>query len=97
MITEDKQGLTEIVVEALVPGFLVLSDTFYPGWKAEVDGNPTEIYRANYAFRAVPVDAGNHTVKFFYTPTHWKVGILISSASLLIAIAGLGYTLVKKK
>src|SRR4030043_83888 len=37
---------------------LVLSDTYYPGWEAFVDGKKTKIYRADYTFRAIPLDAG---------------------------------------
>ena len=54
---------TRVVVEAdsPEPGFLVLTDTFYPGWRATVDGEPREILRANYLFRGVALDGGRHT------------------------------------
>ena len=46
-------------------GFLVLSDAYYPGWKATVDGAETKIYKTNVAFRGIFVPAGHHVVKFY--------------------------------
>lgn len=68
--------------------FLVLTDAFYPGWKAFVDGKETKIYRANFAFRAVAVPAGKHTVSFTYDPESLRLGLLISmiSGALYIVI-----------
>ena len=69
---------------------LVLSDTFYPGWKAFVDGRETPIYRANYTFRAVLVPAGEHTVLFDYRPFSFYVGLWTSlvSAGILTLVTG---------
>ncbi|NIO00141.1 MAG: YfhO family protein, partial [Anaerolineae bacterium] len=50
------------------PGYVVLSDSWYPGWKATVDGEPTSIERANVAFRAVYVPEGDHIVHLIYRP-----------------------------
>ncbi|NQU16848.1 MAG: YfhO family protein [Candidatus Saganbacteria bacterium] len=69
------------------PGILFLSDHFYPGWKAYVDGKKTTIYRANYMFRAVPLSAGNHSVVFSYDPLSFRLGAFISFISIL-GIAG---------
>jgi hypothetical protein len=57
---------------------LVLSDTYYPGWKAFVDGKKTEIFRANYTFRAIPLSAGTHRVEFVYDPLSFKFGALFT-------------------
>jgi uncharacterized membrane protein YfhO len=77
----------EVVIEteARAPGFLVLTDSFYPGWKAFVDEGEQPIHRANYLFRAVRVPAGRHTVHFRYEPTSFRAGAAIS----LTALAGL--------
>ena len=64
---------------------LFLSDTYYPGWHAYVDGIPTEILRADYAFRAVVVPAGNHTVSFIFRSESFTIGTVISLMSILIA------------
>ena len=70
-------------------GYLVLSDTFYPGWRAYVDGEEKEILRANYAFRAVPLESGQHTVLFKYDPLSFKMGLAISLATWGVIILGL--------
>jgi hypothetical protein len=72
------------------PGMLVLTDVFYPGWTASVDGAPAPLYAADYAFRGVPVAAGEHTVEFRYRPRSFTGGAMVSAASLL-ALAGLGW------
>jgi hypothetical protein len=65
------------------PGYVVLSDSYYPGWRATVDGEPSVIERANLAFRAVHVPAGTHTVRWVYRPTSYRAGLGISAAALL--------------
>lgn len=50
-------------------GFLVLTDSFYPGWQATIDGRAVEIFPTDVAFRGVIVPAGNHTVVFRYPPS----------------------------
>jgi len=65
---------------------LVLSDNFYPGWKAYVNGKETRIYRANYTFRAIELPAGKHTVRFSYEPDSFKIGLAISIVSTIICI-----------
>jgi hypothetical protein len=64
-------------------GILILADSYYPGWKALVDGREKGILRANLFFRAVPLPAGQHTVEFRYEPKSFMVGLAISSATLL--------------
>ena len=63
---------------------LYLSDTYYPGWRAYVDGAETKIYRANYAFRAVVVPKEAKRVEFYYKPNSFRWGIIISLASIII-------------
>ncbi len=56
----------ELDVEARAPAVLVLSDAYYDGWSASVDGQPVPILPANVAVRGVRVPAGNHRVTFTY-------------------------------
>lgn len=72
------------------PCLLLLTDQYYPGWKAFVDGREQRVYRADYLFRAVEVPAGRHTVDFLYRPASFQAGLLISTATTLLALAGLG-------
>lgn len=65
---------------------LFLSDNYYVGWKAFVNGVETKIYRTDYSFRAVPVPAGSNEVVFIYDPLSFKAGVIISVISLLVLL-----------
>ena len=67
-------------------GILVLTDVFYPGWSATVDGNSTEIFKANGLVRAVFVPAGDHSIEFEYLPDSFNLGIMISLGTLVILL-----------
>lgn len=54
---------------------LLLTDSFYPGWKAFIDNIETKIYRADYTFKAIVVPEGEHNVKFAYEPMSFRVGV----------------------
>jgi len=95
-----KRGLPEFIsetnnrmnllVEMRENGLLVLSDTYYPGWKVYVDGEERKIYRANYTFRAVPLLPGTHRVEFVYDPLSFKVGSIITFLTI-IGCFGIGW------
>ena len=87
----------EIVVEAetAADAFLLLADTYYPGWTAEIDGQPATVYRANLAVRAVPLPKGRHVVRFTYVAPRFMTGLVVSGAALsmlviwlVVAVAG---------
>jgi hypothetical protein len=67
-------------------GILVLTDLAYPGWRAEADGHPVPILRADGLFRAVALPAGPHQVIFTYRPISFYVGAGVSVAALLVLI-----------
>ncbi len=77
---------TRIVLEAeaAAGGILVLSEVYYPSWRAYVDGQETRIYRANHALRALPLEAGSHRVELVYDPLSFKIGFVISATVLTI-------------
>jgi hypothetical protein len=68
------------------PGFLVLNDTYYPGWRALVNDEERKIYRANYLFRAVFLPAGDHTIEFVYRPLSLYCGLVISLLTLSVVV-----------
>ena len=75
----DEQVLVE--VSSPQPAYLVLADTHYPGWFAEVDGVPVNtIYRAFGYFRAIEIPAGEHLVRFYYRPGQFQLGVGVSIA-----------------
>ena len=81
-------GIEHVTVGVVAdqPGYLVLADAYYPGWQATIDDQPAPIERANYAFRAVFVPPGEHTVHFIFNPAIWKVGLVVSGFTLLILL-----------
>ncbi|MFQ5873742.1 MAG: YfhO family protein, partial [Dehalococcoidia bacterium] len=81
----------EIELEAITPaeGYLVLSEVYYPGWKAFVDGREEKVLRANFAFRTIYLQPGSHRVRLVFDPLSWRVGLGISFATWL-GLAGWG-------
>jgi hypothetical protein len=75
-----------IDVAAARDGYLVLTDAYYPGWTATVDGQPAEIERADIMFRAVKIPAGQHRVEFRYQPQSFSIGLLISIGTAVILV-----------
>ncbi|MBI5280396.1 MAG: hypothetical protein HY858_01850 [Candidatus Solibacter usitatus] len=73
-------------------GMVVLTDTWFPGWSATVDGKPAAIHEAYSVVRGVVVEGGAHTVEFRYRPRSVMLGGLLSGLSLLAAV-GLGWTM----
>jgi hypothetical protein len=77
-----------VVVRASGPGLLVLSDNWFPGWRASVDGRDVPVERVDYLFRGVRLGPGEHTVEFRYRPVSWRLGWIVSLVSLaLLALA----------
>ena len=83
----------QVIVETEGPGFLVLADPWFPGWVSTVDGQPTTLYRANHAFRAVELTEGTHQVVFRFEPQSYCLGRRISVAALvcLSMVLGIGF------
>jgi uncharacterized membrane protein YfhO len=73
-------------VEAPTAGFVVLTDLFYPGWRAEVDGTRAEIHRANYLFRMVRVRRGEHYIRFVYPGSTFYIGVVLSACAVAIVV-----------
>lgn len=67
-------------------GFLVLTDTYYPGWHARVDGQEVEILKANHLFRAVRLPAGTHRVEFHYRPGSFLLGLGLAAIGAAIVL-----------
>jgi hypothetical protein len=76
---------------------LVLTDSYYPGWRAFVDGKEAPILHGNYLFRAVPVTRGRHTVEFVYSPDSFKIGLLVSGATMLAMLLAVAFTIRRRR
>jgi hypothetical protein len=86
-IVRDEAEHLALQVEAEAAGYVLVLDTYYPGWKAAVDGEPAVIRRANGVFRAVEVEAGTHEVTLEYHPASLRIGAAAAGFALLIVLA----------
>ncbi len=69
------------------PGYVMLNDTYYPGWAASVDGRDTAIAQADFLFRAVPVPAGDHRIVYSYRSAAVGRGIALSLTGIVLLAA----------
>jgi len=83
------RGANKVVVETESEreAILVLTDSYYPGWTAEVDGTDAVILRADYVFRAVPLPAGRHRVEFQFRPASFFLGAAVSCVGIIAWLA----------
>ena len=75
------------------PGLLVMSEIYYPAWRAYVDGQPAPLYIANHILRAIPVPAGEHVVELRYESRALAIGLAVSvgTAGVLVILAAAGW------
>jgi len=78
-----KPKQVSIRAEMACDGMVVLSDTFYPGWKATVDNKPARVYEVNVAMRGVLVPKGAHDVEYRYAPASVSMGALLSAIGIV--------------
>ncbi|MBE2316392.1 YfhO family protein [Solirubrobacter sp. CPCC 204708] len=86
-ITRDDPEHVAVRSDTRGRAMVVLADTYFPGWKATVDGADAPIIRTQHLLRGVVVPAGTHTVEFRYAPLSWRIGWIVS---LLTALALVG-------
>jgi hypothetical protein len=75
-----------IQTETPAPCLAVISQTYYPTWKAYIDGEPAKLWRANYAFQAVEVPAGKHQIQLRYEDRTFLLGALLSVTGLAACV-----------
>ena len=89
----DEPERVRLKVQVNRPALLLLSDTYMPGWRCRVDGQPVTILRANYLFRAIELLPGGHVVEFRYRTAGVVAGAIVSAVSIaamvmLVALTG---------
>jgi hypothetical protein len=87
-ITRYEAHRIELTTRNPQPGFLVLSEVYYRGWDARVDGEKQPVYRANYALRGLAVPPGEHRVEFIFRAPTFYNGAVYSALGALILLAG---------
>jgi len=75
----------ELRADAPTNSLVVISQTYYPAWKAYIDGQPAKLWRANYAFQAVEVPAGRHRVELRYEDRVFNAGAMLSGLGMVIS------------
>jgi hypothetical protein len=88
-VTNFVQGFNRIDIDVANSGngLLFLSESYYPGWEAYINGRRTKIFRANYIFKAIQLPEGNHHVEFIYNPNSFRIGKTAFFA-VLVFLAG---------
>jgi hypothetical protein len=84
VIKEYTPNRISIEAHADAPGWLVLTDIWYPGWSCSVDDTEETVYRANFLFRAVQVAPGRHEIVFTFAPRSYRLGKLVSAMALAV-------------
>jgi len=77
-------GLWRFRIDGTAPSFVVINESYFPGWEARVDGSPTPIVRTNAIVRGLAVEAGSHVVELVYRPRAFRWGVAISLASTCV-------------
>jgi hypothetical protein len=85
-ITRQEPNRVDVTTTSATRALLILADNYYPGWRAEVDGRPTEIVCVNYNQRGVALPVGMHRITFSYQPRSVLQGLLVSGAALVLLV-----------
>ena len=88
-VTAYSADALQVHTSASGDAWLVLSDTYYPGWTASVDGQPTTVLRGDVLFRVVPIPGGEHEVVFRFEPPSVRLGLMVSAVALLLVMLAL--------
>ncbi len=88
-VTELRADRVRLHASLSRPGYVVLVDAYDPGWRARIDGAEAPVLRANEAFRAVALPAGQYDVEMTYRPPSVRLGLAISAAALGLGLLAL--------
>ena len=87
-VVEEEPGRVVLDLARRETGWLLATQTWYPGWRATLNGEPAEVLRANYAFQAVEVPPGQWRLELWYSPESWRMGVALFWIGLAL-LAGL--------
>jgi hypothetical protein len=96
-ITDYRPDRLALTADTPVQAYLFLSEIYYPGWKAYVDGNPTRILRGNYLFRVLQLPEGRHSIVLEFTPWTIRLGSAVTILLLLFLGAFALYTVIRRR
>jgi Bacterial membrane protein YfhO len=87
-VTRYEPRRIELMTRNEQPGFLILSEVYYRGWDARVDGVKRPVERVNYTLRGIALPAGEHRVEFVFRAPSFRTGAIYSGIGALILVAG---------
>ena len=87
-VTRYEPQRIELQTRNAQPGFLVLSEIYYRGWEAWIDGRRAPVERVNYALRGLAVPAGDHRIEFVFRAHSFRNGAAWSLVGVLLLLAG---------
>jgi hypothetical protein len=96
-IVDDRRNRVAVLTDSRGDGLLVLSDNYYPGWRATIDGAEAPIVRANRTMRAVAVPAGTHVVLFEFKPGSFYASVYASLSGLVVVLLYLRATALRRR
>jgi hypothetical protein len=83
-ITQASENEIKMISTNHDSAYLVLTDTYYPGWEAAIDGKSVPVLRCNYAMRAIELPPGEHHISFSFRPPLFRIGAWVSLLSLFL-------------
>lgn len=94
-VSIEKYSSSEVILKSnqTCAGWLVLADSYFPGWIAQINEQDTHLYKADFNFRSVFVPAGAHTIRFKYSPVSLRVGIIASFLGVMALVLVAAYLL----
>jgi hypothetical protein len=95
-ILEHKNEYQKIKIFNQDKNWLLAKEIYYPGWQAKIDGQPTKIFKANIALRAIQIPYGEHVVEFEFIPKSYIIGRIISVITLTVILLFFAFVLAKK-
>jgi hypothetical protein len=96
-VISDTGNSVQVAVNAAAPSYLVLDDSYYPGWQVWIDGKPAAINRADYLLRSVLVPAGRHSLVFAYAPLSYLAGLAITLGTAVLVAVGLAWPMLRRR
>ncbi|MHB8618113.1 MAG: YfhO family protein [Chloroflexota bacterium] len=79
----------DVTTTSATAGFLIVTNSYFPGWQVTVDGRPQRLYAADYLFQGVHLGAGAHRVELTYEPRSLTLGEIVSSVAAFVCLVGL--------
>jgi hypothetical protein len=97
VIEQWDNGHIRFSVDLPAAAFARISQTFYPGWRATIDGRPTQIFRTDLALQGLEIPAGRHQIELRFLPTSVIVGATVSVISWAVALGLFGLEIRRRR